>query len=114
MHGNNRNLPGGGKPTAERKREYASGHAVGKVLLGVHEDAQRKQVKREKEEKRTFPNKHLETWPYPIRKDGTRRSGDREVELCRLKGRFASLSQARAAHFGMKTGSDILPPRRKD
>lgn len=110
MHGNNRNLPGGGKPTAERKREYASGYAVGTVLIGIHEDAQRKQAKKEKG---TVPNKHLETWPYPTRKDGTRRSGDREVELCRLKGRFASLSQARAAHFGMKTGSDIPPPARR-
>ncbi len=32
MYGNNRNVPGGGKPTAERQREYDRNHRIGKAL----------------------------------------------------------------------------------
>jgi len=113
MYGNNRNLPGGGKPTEERLREFDQAHAVGGCQLATHEAGQKAQA--EKERKEAIPKVAREAWKRR-KKGGVRPPGRIEVEVCRnAKGRFSRLltPQELAARYGLMTGRDIPPPPRR-
>ncbi|HEX5775007.1 MAG TPA: hypothetical protein VFY28_03585 [Candidatus Paceibacterota bacterium] len=114
MWGNNRNVPGGGKPTEERRREYGPARAVGKTEKAMADVEQLEQEERNEELREGLPEKEDEVWKHRIRKDGTRLPGTVEVSVCRNpKGQFANLARERAAYFGIMTGRDVPPPARR-
>ena len=102
----------GGKPTAERIRQYAGGRAFGPVQLAMHEAEQAEQVKKDRKQRRILQAPLSEVWEF--RKQlGPHKPGRWEMNVRRdVRGRFAKplAPQELARHFGLMTGRD-LPPR---
>jgi len=102
----------GAKPTAERIREYAGGHAFGQIQLAMHEADQMEQAKADRKQRRILREPVPEVWEFR-RALGPYKPGQWEMNVRRdVKGRFAKAStpQELATHFGLKLERD-LPPR---
>lgn len=99
----------GAKPTAERVREYAPGHAFGQVQLAMHKAKLAEQEKEDRKQRRILREPVPEVWEF--RKQlGPYKPGLWEMNVRRdLKGRFAKAStpQELALHFGLMTGKDL-------
>jgi len=104
----------GAKPTAERVREYAGGHAFGQVQLAKHEAEQAEQAKEDRRQRRIIQEPVSEVWEFR-RQLGPYRPGLWEMNVRRdVRGRFAKPLTPRelARHFGLMTANNLSPPRR--
>ncbi len=108
----------GGKPTAERVREYRGGHAFGSVQKGMADAAAAKKAKEDHVLKRRFHQPMTEVWTITKERRPYTKTGQWEVDGIRRdpQGRFAaemSATEIAAVIGGVTTGTKIQSPAPK-